>query len=55
MRKVYAVEQLAKSRGDLGKVQRALNHADQATTMIYAMALQLYEAKYGERKLKIEQ
>lgn len=47
-RKIYAVEQLAKSRGDLAKVQRALNHADQATTMVYAMAWQLYEAKYGQ-------
>ena len=55
LRKVYAVDQLTRSQGDLAKVQRALNHADQATTMIYAMALQLYEAKYGARKFKTEQ
>jgi len=48
LRKVYAVEQLAKSRGDLHKVQRALNHADESTTAIYAMAWQLYETKYGQ-------
>lgn len=49
LRKVYAVDQLAKARGDLGKVQRALNHSDISTTMIYAMAMQLYQAKYGMR------
>ncbi len=47
LRKVYAVDQLRKSRGNLAKVQRALNHADMATTMIYAMSYQLYQAKYG--------
>lgn len=47
-RKVYAVDQLNKSRGDVAKVQRALNHSDQTVTMIYAMAWQLYEAKYGQ-------
>lgn len=48
LRKVYAVDQLRKSRGNVAKVQRALNHSDAATTMIYAMAMQLYEAKYGQ-------
>lgn len=36
-RKVYAVELLHKY-GDLEKVQRALNHSDSTTTLIYAMA-----------------
>lgn len=46
LRKVYAVDQLGKARGNLGKVQRALNHSDAATTMIYAMSYQLYQDKY---------
>ena len=49
MRKVYAVEQLRKTKGNVAKVQRALNHSDAATTMVYAMAYQLYEAKYGQQ------
>ena len=48
LRKVFAVDALAKAKGDVSKVQRALNHSDQATTMIYAMALQIYQAKYGK-------
>lgn len=47
-RKVYAVEALHKSKGNLAKVQRALNHADASTTMIYAMSYQLYLDKYGK-------
>lgn len=50
LRKVYAHEMLTKSKGDLSKVQRALNHSDAATTMIYIMAYQLYQAKYGDRR-----
>lgn len=46
-RKIYAVNLLQKSKGNVGKVQRALNHSDAATTMIYAMSYQLYQAKYG--------
>lgn len=46
LRKVYAHEMLTKSKGDLSKVQRALNHSDAATTMVYIMAYQLYQAKY---------
>ena len=49
LRKVYAVEQLRKTKGNVAKVQRALNHSDAATTMVYAMAYQLYEAKYGQQ------
>lgn len=43
-RKVYAVELLRKC-GDVKRVQRALNHTDYATTMIYIMAAELLEAK----------
>lgn len=49
LRKVFAHEVLEKSKGDLGKVQRALNHSDAATTMVYVMAYGLYQAKYGSR------
>lgn len=49
LRKVWAVDKLEKARGNLAVVQRGLNHSDQATTMIYAMAYQLYQAKYGKR------
>lgn len=46
LRKVYAVELLKRSKGNVDRVQRALNHSDMATTMIYVMAYQLYLAKY---------
>lgn len=46
-RKVYAVELLKRCKGNTDRVQRALNHSDMATTMIYVMAYQLYQAKYG--------
>lgn len=48
LRKRYAVEQLEHSRGNYAKVQKLLNHADMATTMVYAMSYQLYLAKYGQ-------
>lgn len=50
LRKVWAVDKLGKARGNLAIVQRGLNHSDQATTMIYAMAYQLYLAKYGDNR-----
>ena len=49
LRKRYAVEQLEHSRGNYARVQKLLNHADMATTMVYAMSYQLYLAKYGDR------
>lgn len=52
LRKVYAVDQLNKSHGNLAKVQRVLNHADMSTTMIYAMSYQLYQSKYGHGSSK---
>lgn len=48
-RKVYAVELLRKY-GDVRRVQRALNHSDCATTMIYVMAEELLRAKRGASK-----
>ena len=43
-RKIYAVE-LMRRCGDVRRVQRALNHSDCATTMIYVMAAELLDAK----------
>lgn len=48
LRKVYAVELLNRSKGRLNAVQRALNHSDAATTYIYAMAYEIYRAKYEQ-------
>lgn len=49
-RKVYAVE-LMQKYGDLDRVRRALNHAKKypSTTLIYATADALLEAKYKKR------
>lgn len=44
-RKVYAVELLRRC-GDVKRVQRALNHSDCATTMVYVMAAELLNAKH---------
>ncbi len=43
-RKVYAVD-LMKRYGDIEKVQKALNHGNEAVTMIYAMAAERLMAK----------
>lgn len=50
LRKIYAVDKLEQTHGDVKAVQRALNHSDQATTMCYIMAVSLYRAKYGDGK-----
>lgn len=47
-RKVYAVE-LYERYGDLKKVQHALNHGSETTTVIYACAAQLLRAKQLKR------
>jgi len=44
LRKVYAVELLEKY-GDIERVRRALNHGSVTTTLIYAMADRLLQAK----------
>lgn len=51
LRKVYAVEQWEET-GDLAKVGKALNHepAHPETTMIYAMARELYRRKFLGKK-----
>ena len=50
LRKYYAVEQLEHSKGNYERLRRLLNHADMATTMIYAMAYKLYRDKYGSER-----
>ena len=48
LRKIYAVEQFARSAGDLARVQRLLNHSDPAVTAIYALADELTK-RHGKR------
>lgn len=52
-RKVYAVELLRRC-GDVKRVQRALNHSDCATTMIYVMAAELLSAKRRKSTNRID-
>lgn len=47
-RKCYAVD-LMEQYGDIERVRRALNHEDEATTMIYAMAAGLLRSKQLKR------
>ena len=49
LRKVYAVE-LLERYGDIQRVQRALNHSSIETTLIYAMADKLLDAKLKQAK-----
>lgn len=48
-RKVYAVD-LMRKYGDIGKVQKALNHSSPAVTMIYALADIQLERSTNRRK-----
>lgn len=48
LRKVYAVRKFQDTGGDLRAVQKALNHDDQAVTMLYAMADHLSRQKAAE-------
>ena len=48
-RKVFAVDLLEKY-GDIEKVRRALNHSNQATTLIYALADRQLQLKNGRRR-----
>ena len=51
LRKVYAVD-LLERYGDIGRVQRALNHSSIETTLIYAMADKLLDAKLAKMRRK---
>ena len=48
IRKVYAVEEFAKT-GNLKKVQKLLNHSNEAVTMLYAMANCMDRRKRGQK------
>lgn len=48
LRKVYAVEEFSKS-GNLKKVQKLLNHSNEAVTMLYAMANCMDRRKRGQK------
>lgn len=52
LRKVWAVDQLARAGGDLRAVQRAMGHSDPNVTALYAMAHQLYQMKYQKTRSK---
>ena len=47
-RKVWAVEQLRKAGGDLKRVQRLLQHEDEAVTVLYALADVLTARRLGK-------
>lgn len=49
-RKVWAVEAYRASGGDLKRVQRLLQHEDEAVTMLYAMADELTRRRCGGRR-----
>ena len=49
-RKEYAVEEFKRSGGNLKRVQRLLNHSNEAVTMLYAMADIVGKRKRFERK-----
>lgn len=51
-RKVYAVERFKKS-GNLGEVQKLLNHSSEGVTAIYAMADVLTERKLKGKKYSV--
>ena len=44
-RKIYSVEQYKKSGGNMKKVQKLLNHSDEAVTVLYALADTISKAK----------
>ncbi len=52
LRKVWAVDQLARAGGDLRAVQRAMCHSDPNVTALYTMAYQLYLMKYQNKKTR---
>lgn len=51
-RKVFSVEKFKESGGNMKKVQRLLNHSDEAVTMLYALADSLSEAKPETEQLR---
>lgn len=54
MRKIYSVEKYKKSGGNMKKVQRLLNHSDEAVTMLYALADMITQNKYKKTLDKLQ-
>lgn len=50
LRKAYAVEEYARSGGNLRKVQKLLNHDSEAVTMLYALANVLNNRKNFKKR-----
>lgn len=55
MRKIYSVEQYKKTGGNMQKVQRLLNHSDEAVTVLYAMADIITQNKFKKTLDKLQQ
>lgn len=49
IRKVFAVQEFQRTGGNLKRVQKLLNHENEAVTMLYAMANQIGSRKRFER------
>ena len=49
-RKVYSVEKYRAAGGNVAKVQRLLNHSDEAVTMLYALADEISAARRRQRE-----
>lgn len=49
-RKVYSVEKYRAAGGNVAKVQRLLNHSDEAVTMLYALADELSAARRRQQE-----
>lgn len=54
MRKIYSVEQYKKTGGNMQKVQRLLNHSDEAVTVLYAMADIITQNKFKKTLDKLQ-
>lgn len=54
MRKIYSVKQFQKSGGNMKKVQRLLNHSDEAVTMLYACADLITKKKFEKTLDKLQ-
>lgn len=50
-RKIYGVEAYRRAGGDLKKVQRLLNHSDEAVTVLYALADELTKRTRNNHEL----
>ena len=49
LRKAWAVEEYQRSGGDLKRVQKLMNHSNEAVTMLYALSNLLDKRKAGKK------